>query len=52
MKYMMILIMAGGKGTRFYPLSTIDKPKQFISFLGDQSLLQQIVNHVLKLFKL
>ncbi len=29
---MKILIMAGGKGTRFYPLSTIDKPKQFISF--------------------
>lgn len=46
---MKILIMAGGKGTRFYPLSTIDKPKQFISFLGDQSLLQQTVNRVLKL---
>jgi len=46
---MKILIMAGGKGTRFYPLSTIDKPKQFISFLGDQSLLQQTVSRVLKL---
>ena len=46
---MKILIMAGGKGTRFYPLSTLDKPKQFISFLGDQSLLQQTVNRVLKL---
>lgn len=45
---MKILIMAGGKGTRFYPLSTIDKPKQFISFLGDQSLLQQTVTRVLK----
>jgi len=46
---MKILIMAGGKGTRFYPLSTIEKPKQFISFLGDQSLLQQTVSRVLKL---
>ena len=46
---MKILIMAGGKGTRFYPLSTIQKPKQFISFLGDQSLLQQTVVRVLKL---
>ena len=46
---MKILIMAGGKGTRFYPLSTIKKPKQFISFLGDQSLLQQTVSRVLKL---
>jgi mannose-1-phosphate guanylyltransferase len=46
---MKILIMAGGKGTRFYPLSTIDKPKQFISFLGDQSILQQSVSRVLKL---
>lgn len=46
---MKILIMAGGKGTRFYPLSTSQKPKQFISFLGDQSLLQQTVSRVLKL---
>lgn len=46
---MKILIMAGGKGTRFYPLSTVKKPKQFISFLGDQSLLQQTVSRVLKL---
>jgi mannose-1-phosphate guanylyltransferase len=46
---MKILIMAGGKGTRFYPLSTLEKPKQFISFLGDQSLLQQTVSRVLKL---
>ncbi len=46
---MKILIMAGGKGTRFYPLSTIEKPKQFISFLGNQTLLQQTVSRVLKL---
>lgn len=24
------LIMAGGKGTRFWPLSTEEKPKQFL----------------------
>ncbi|NRZ55597.1 mannose-1-phosphate guanylyltransferase [Clostridium beijerinckii] len=26
------LIMAGGKGTRFWPLSTEEKPKQFFKF--------------------
>ena len=26
-----ILIMAGGKGTRFWPKSTEEKPKQFLN---------------------
>lgn len=32
MKY--AIIMAGGAGTRFWPLSTEDKPKQFLDILG------------------
>lgn len=28
------LIMAGGKGTRFWPLSTEEKPKQFLNLIG------------------
>lgn len=32
--------MAGGAGTRFWPVSTEERPKQFIPFLGKSSLLQ------------
>lgn len=36
------IIMAGGIGSRFWPLSTSEKPKQFIDILGTgRSLLQQ-----------
>jgi mannose-1-phosphate guanylyltransferase len=34
------VIMAGGMGTRFWPLSTPEKPKQFIDLFGGRSLLQ------------
>jgi mannose-1-phosphate guanylyltransferase len=34
------LIMAGGVGSRFWPLSRRDFPKQFLKFFGDESLLQ------------
>ncbi len=33
--------MAGGVGTRFWPASTRRRPKQFLSLVGDGSLLQQ-----------
>ncbi|GJM21585.1 MAG: mannose-1-phosphate guanylyltransferase [Planctomycetota bacterium] len=35
------VIMAGGAGTRFWPASTQDRPKQFLSLFGEDSLLQQ-----------
>ncbi|MDR1756286.1 MAG: mannose-1-phosphate guanylyltransferase [Culturomica sp.] len=39
-----LIIMAGGMGSRFWPMSTPDKPKQFIDILGTgKSLLQQTV---------
>jgi mannose-1-phosphate guanylyltransferase len=34
------VIMAGGMGTRFWPLSTRQKPKQFIALFGERTLLQ------------
>ena len=34
------LIMAGGKGTRFWPLSTEEKPKQFLKLVGEDTMLQ------------
>ena len=36
-----VVIMAGGAGTRFWPVSTRSRPKQFLRLLGDHSLLQQ-----------
>lgn len=36
------VVLAGGVGTRLYPASTADRPKQFLSF-GDRSLLARTV---------
>ena len=35
------LIMAGGKGTRFWPESTEKKPKQYLSLISSKSLLEE-----------
>lgn len=40
------LIMAGGKGTRFWPLSTEEKPKQFLNLIGEETMIQMTVNRV------
>lgn len=39
-------IMAGGGGTRFWPRSRQDKPKQFLKLVGDRTLLQQTLERV------
>lgn len=41
------LIMAGGKGTRFWPLSTEEKPKQFLNLVGSYTMIQMTVNRIL-----
>jgi mannose-1-phosphate guanylyltransferase len=46
---MYIVILAGGSGTRFWPLSRTARPKQLISITGDQSMLQRTVERVLPL---
>ncbi|NNU77318.1 mannose-1-phosphate guanylyltransferase [Clostridium estertheticum] len=46
------LIMAGGKGERFWPLSTEDKPKQFLKLLGDYTMIQMTVKRLQKLLSL
>ena len=33
-----IIIMAGGVGSRFWPMSTPDYPKQFIDVMGVHSI--------------
>ena len=41
-----VVIMAGGAGTRFWPLSTESRPKQFLNLFGGRSLLQQSYDRV------
>jgi mannose-1-phosphate guanylyltransferase len=40
------MIMAGGGGTRFWPRSRTRRPKQFLTFSGDRTLLQGTVDRV------
>nr|WP_256386700.1 mannose-1-phosphate guanylyltransferase/mannose-6-phosphate isomerase [Ensifer sp. YR511] len=40
------VIMAGGKGTRLWPLSRSSAPKQFIQFVGDRTLFQATLARV------
>ncbi|MDK4738098.1 mannose-1-phosphate guanylyltransferase/mannose-6-phosphate isomerase [Rhizobium sp. CNPSo 3464] len=40
------VIMAGGKGTRLWPLSRASAPKQFIQFIGDKTLFQSTLTRV------
>jgi len=47
-----VIIMAGGRGERFWPVSREKTPKQLIRLLGDRSLLQQTVDRVLPLVPL
>ncbi|HEX4646260.1 MAG TPA: sugar phosphate nucleotidyltransferase [Verrucomicrobiae bacterium] len=42
-----VIIMAGGRGERFWPVSREKTPKQLINLLGERSFLQQAVDRVL-----
>ncbi len=46
---MYVVIMAGGSGTRFWPLSRIKSPKQLMSVFGGKSMLQRTLDRVLPL---
>lgn len=40
------VIMAGGRGERFWPLSTSKRPKQLLDLVGDKPLIAQAVDRV------
>lgn len=45
------LILAGGKGTRLYPLSRANKPKQFLKVINNKSFLENTVERIIPLIK-
>ena len=47
-----LVIMAGGRGERFWPVSRQKTPKQLLKLLGKRSLLQETVDRVLPLVPL
>ena len=48
---MFAIVMAGGSGTRLWPLSRRRSPKQLLALTGDTSLLQQTVSRLGALLK-
>lgn len=46
-RHMYIVILAGGGGTRLWPLSTPERPKPFLPLLGSESLLEGTVRRLL-----
>ena len=40
------LILAGGRGTRFWPRSRRSHSKQVLRFIGERSLIQQTVDRL------
>lgn len=45
------LILAGGKGSRLYPLSRADKPKQFLNIINDKSFLVNTVERIVSIIE-
>jgi mannose-1-phosphate guanylyltransferase len=48
---MNVIIFAGGQGTRLWPASRANKPKQFLKLIGDKTLLEQTFDRLKSQFK-
>ena len=46
---MYAVIIAGGRGTRFWPASRKELPKQLLNIIGDNSMLQMTVDRLRKM---
>ena len=42
------IIMAGGDGTRLFPISTKNKPKQFLNLFGNGIMINETINRISK----
>mgnify|MGYP003391858898 CR=1 FL=1 len=49
MKTIIPVVLCGGSGTRLWPLSRKDTPKQFLRLMGEHSLFQQTVQRALRI---
>lgn len=47
---MKFLIMAGGKGTRLWPVSRKQKPKQFQKLISDKTMLEETLGRILPFY--
>ena len=45
------IILAGGRGTRFWPLSRYGEPKQFLSIYSRKSMLQEALSRIISLIR-
>lgn len=43
------VIMAGGRGERFWPESRVNRPKQFLNLVGNETMIQAAVRRINKL---
>ncbi len=43
------LIMAGGNGERLFPLSTKDRPKQFLNLYGQENMINETIKRIEKI---
>jgi mannose-1-phosphate guanylyltransferase len=43
---MWAIVLAGGIGSRFWPLSTPDRPKQLLKLIGDRPLIAETVSRL------
>ena len=50
MEHTYAVIMAGGGGTRLWPVSRKEKPKQLLPLLGQETLFQSTVQRLENLF--
>jgi mannose-1-phosphate guanylyltransferase len=45
------VILAGGKGERFWPLSTRERPKQLLTLSSGKSMLEETLERLRDLFR-
>lgn len=45
------LILAGGKGTRLWPISTANKPKQYLNLYSENIMINETIKRIEKIFE-
>ena len=47
-----VVVMAGGTGTRLWPLSRREQPKQTHTLIGERTMFQETVHRITSMFSL